>query len=496
MVGGGFDVKKAVHGQSERFVCVSFGKHRVSGMRWRKSSRKMLCVTVLSGGKLWVALLEVQVGREPALIAKESFSIEETSATERKRVVHNFLARAGRRVLFRHIVLRDKAFTKQFQFPSRDMNEIKQMLNLRLPREIPSGLDEIVYHFHPIQGKGDEGLQTSVLVFCVSKELLNQEREALRSFGILPQQIFLSSVALISYAERKVDTKSGLPKVITVGFDGKGEVLLMNRYGIQFSRTFSYETADAVSSVQDALLPIFEFIEHKEGVEAYDFCVGGDIERLASGLFSAHEPAYVSLYRGQEQLSSTEFLLLAGAYVSEEDRDRFNLLPEEVKRTLASARSQVHIGELRFVISLTALVFALLSLCGVGRTSLAIWVLNQKAEALEPSVREIKEAVRSIQTFRKIQREKIRPLDLLAQVHEKAPAGISLGEFEYDEKEGFARLKGRSESQSLINQYVRFLQELEWFSRVDLQYSESISEGMRSQFQFAIQMTLKGKSEK
>ncbi len=461
-------------------------------MKWlEKSSKKTVGFTLVNGDMLEVALYQLQNGSAPQLIAKEEFVIKTTPVAERKRLVSAFLSRAGHRIQFKHLLMRERAFMKQFQFPSRNLAEIKQMLILRLPREIPSALDQIVYHFHPIGGRSQADYQTNVLLFGVSKELIDQERELLKSFGIVPQQILLSSIILSFFIKKKLGPSPGLPRLVLYGANGKGEVILVNDQGVEFSRSFSYDAADLVHSMQDAIQPIFESLEHKEEIKTFDLCVAGDVEKIKDQIFHGSYPNRLSLHPSGENISAVDFLLFAGADVCEENFDQFNLLPEEVKQGIAVAKSETHAAHLRVSFILILLILVFISLFSSVRMLLALSSVNQKLSELEPSVRQTKEVSQALQMIHIVKLKKIRPLDLLVQAHAEAPDGVLLNEFEYDDKEEFVRLKGRSDSQALIDQYVRKLSGVQWFSKVELQYSESTNEGGKSQFQFAIQAVLK-----
>ena len=466
-------------------------------MSWfeKSSSKKIAGITIATGETLQIALYQIQSQGDPQLIGKEEFVIKTTPLSERKRLVHSFISRYGRRIQFQHILMRDRAFTKQFQFPSQNMAEIKQMLALRLPREIPSAIDQIVYHFHPVEHIGKENVQTEILLFGVSKDLVNQERELLKSFGIIPQKIVLSTIVLASFVQKKLGGSSGFPRIVLYGAHGKGEVILVNDRGVIFSRSFTYDSADAIHSLQDAIDPIFEALEKKEEISAYDLCVSGDIEKMKGQLFIGRYPNRVSLHPKELTLSPMNFLLFAGANIYGDD-DRFNLLPEEVKQKIAVAKSETHFAELRFALALTLIVFLIVFFATSIRTAIALSAVNQKLVDLEPSVREIKDISRSAQLLNKIKAQKILPLEILAVAHEKSAGSVSLAEFEYDEKEGSVHLKGRTDSQALVDQYVRALSDVEWFSGVELQYSESTSDGVRSQFQFSINAILKNGSDK
>lgn len=464
-------------------------------MKWiQQPSKRLLGFTVISGEKILAAVYHSQGDGNATLMAKAEFDASQISPAERKKAFHAFVSRLGR-VSFKHILLRDKTFSKQFRFPTRNPNEIKQMLALRLPREIPSAIDEIVYHFHAIQDTSENSFQTNVLLFGASKDIVNQERDLLKSFGLSPQHILLSTMVLWNYAERKLETKTGLPKVVVFGAEGKGEVVLVGDLGVQFSRSFTYDSKEPVHSMQDALLPIFEYLEKKEKVEAYDFCVSGDVDKVKSELFAGEQNS-ISLHPEGKELLPLEFLLYAGACVYREELDRFNLLPEDAKRRIEVARSQSHLADLRIAALEALAVFVLVCVFLTIRMAIAQGVISRKVADLEPSVREIKESVRAAQILQTIKTQKIRPIDLFAQIHEKAPGGISLSEAEYDEREGFLRLKGRTDTQALVNQYVRELEKIDWLSKVELQYSESTSDGIRSQFQFAINAVLKGGTER
>ncbi|MBI4388014.1 MAG: PilN domain-containing protein [Candidatus Omnitrophica bacterium] len=457
----------------------------------KKTSKNITGFTIIYGDSLQMALYHLQSDGTPQLITKEEFALKTTPPTERKRLAHSFLSHGGLKVPFQHLLMREHAFTKQFQFPSKNQVEIKQMLELRLPRDIPSTIDQIVYHFHPISSESQESIQTDVLLFGVSKDLINQERELLKTFGIVPQQIVLSTIVLSSYVMRKINRRSNFPRIILYGAVGRGEVILVEEQGIQFSRSFNYDSADLIHSVHDTVRPVFEALERKyPKAKTYELYIAGEMEQVKDELFLEYYPNRFSLQPAAGNLSPIDFLLFSAAsvYTNEE---RFNLLPDEVKQKIALAKSEIDLAKFRFTWIILVVMFALTFLATSLRMAIALSAVNQKLSSLEPSVREIKEISRSAQMLHLVKTQKIRPLDLLVQIHEKSPQGIALTEFEYDEKGGQVHIKGRTDTQAAVDQYVRVLGAVQWFGQVELQYSESTSDGIRSQFQFAINATLK-----
>jgi Tfp pilus assembly protein PilN len=284
--------------------------------------------------------------------------------------------------------------------------------------------------------------------------------------------------------------------MVLYGGGGRGEVMMVGEGGVRFSRSFNYDVTDAIHSVQEAVHPILESLEQKNDVRAHDLCVAGELEKMKDQLFVGEFPNRFGLPAPSGDVPAVDFLLFAAANIFESAFDDFNLLPEEVKQTIAVEKSAGHTAGLR--LSLVALLAALVltSIFSSLRLVLALSSVNQKLSELEPSIRETKEVSRSIRLMEAVNVRKIRPIDLFARAHEEAPDGILLNEFEYAEKEQLVRLKGRAGDQSLVQQYVRKLEAVPWFSRVDLQYSESTSEGSYSQFQFVVLGLLKKLQER
>ena len=458
---------------------------------WVNRAPKTIGFTLITGGIIQAVLYQYKEGGESFLLAREEFSAQSDSA-ERKRLGQTFLSKAGRHARFVHLLMRERALTKQFRFPSNNLEEISQMLALRLPREIPFSLDQIVYHFHPIGEDQPNNFQTEVLLFGVAKELINQERELLKSFGIFPHQVVLSTVVLSDYVKKKMGATSVLPKAIFYGGGGKGEFVLLRRDRIQLSRSFSYDPLDAVFSIQDETQSIFDSLERQDDTKLFDLCFCGELAKFKDELFAGRFPNRFNLNLADKNLSYIEFFLHAAASTYQEKR-QLNLLPADAKQHLAATKSQDVWSRLRISLVIFAATVILTSVFSSIRMLVAITSLNQKISSLEPSVQATKEIARAVQTLDILKAKKMRALDIFVRVHERASEGISLIEFDYNDKEETVRLKGRADSQSLVDQYVRQLGTLPWFSRVDLQYSESTNEGLKSQFQFSINASFKQK---
>lgn len=460
-------------------------------MTWFKQAPKFIGISALQKEVLHVAIFRADRDGSAHLAKKKEFMANGTMVAETKKELAAFLTGFPKNLPFRHIVQRDRAFTKQFQFPSRSALEIKQMLKLRLPREIPSALEEIVFHFHPIGEEADPAkVQTTVLLFGVSKEAVNQEREALKSYGIHPRQVILSTVAL-SFALADSEKAMAAPTLMLYGIGGKGEAILLSRGVIQFSRSFSYDPSEMHLTVQQGVTPVFQTLESEMEIKSCSLYIAGELESMEGAWFGSRTFVNADIKTSQLQWAPIDFLLNSAARGSWEKCEEFNLVPEEVKRTIEFSKSRQSWSDLRA--ALTMCVFALL-LCFTVlslRTAVAISVLNRKLTQIEPSVKVTKEVARKVKALRMLQVRKVKPIDLFVSAHQEASGDIRLGEFEYVEKEAQVRLKGAASSQSSIDQYVRSLAGIPWLSRAELQYSESVQGALETQLQFSIRATIK-----
>jgi len=455
---------------------------------------KVIGFSLLTGEWLQVALYQYQDGgADPVFLGREEFS-SELDPLERKKRTQAFFAKGGRSIRFVHLLMRERVLAKQFRFPSKNMNEISQMLTLRLPREIPFSIDQIVYHFHPIGNNEQNNFQTDILVFGVSKEQINSEYELLKSFGVVPNQIVLSTILLGEFAKKKSDASSGLSKIVLYGGGGKGELVVFNRNQVEASRSFTYDPADLIFSVQEALQSSFETFAQQEDTKLFDLYFCGEMVKVKNELFEGRYPNRFNLNPAVQNLTYLDFLFYVGANTYREKRE-FNLLPQDVKKSKAREEEAGAWGKLRFAFVKLIAVAVLLSLVVSFRMLIAVANLNHKLSSLESSVKTTREVGRAVQALNILKVKKVKPLDILAQVHEKAPNGIVLSEFEYNDKEEVARLKGHADSQAMVDQYVHALSEIAWFGPVALQYSENAKEAS-SQFEFSIKASLKKSGSK
>lgn len=442
----------------------------------------------MSGGILHAAIYQHQV-QKLVLVAKEQFPIEELSVENRKKAFSALMNQGRGHIPVTHLVARDKSFIKQFEFPSRNMEEIKQMVALRLPREVPFSLDQITYHIHPVRFLSESDVQTSVFLFGITKEMIAQERAVLQTFGIDPKQFVLTSVVLARYVHKQIGTTGTAPKLVIFSERGKGEVAIVSDQSVAVSRTFQYDPDDISTSIPEALQPIIDALNHKEDTSNYDLCLGGDIKSIKNEIFSGSYPNRVNL-GGDEAGGGAQQLLMMAAEAYDGTYEEFNLLPDEDKSRIASADTKRHGYALRFAVILFLGLAAAASFYRSARILIAGQAIQRELKKIEPSIRETKATVRLIQTLYYIEKGKVEPMDLLASIHEQAPDGVLLSEMEYDGKDDFVRIKGKTSNQALVDQFVRQLSQISWLARVDLQYSESAAQSLSPEFQFSIQGVL------
>lgn len=459
---------------------------------FKKETTKLIGVSLLSGDTLHFSILRIPNGGNAQFLAKKDFPVMKLTAAERKHEMHLLLSETGaKNIEFRHLIVRDRAFTKQFQFPSRNIAEIKQMLRLRLPREIPSAIDEIVYHFHQIKAESKiANIQTTVLLFGVSKDAVNHEYDILRSFGIMPNHIILTTVALSGYLRKAHDATHHLPALLIFGNRGKGEAILYDAQGIQMSRTFSYDLIDLAHSTEGSIRPIMDSLDQGGDEKSYSIYLAGELYKTESDWLVTRHTIHTL---GQAEINPLpmDFLFMAGAETPDEECEEFNLLPEDVKGRIYSANVQKSWTTLRASIVACVVSVFLVSLFFSLRALLGTSYLDRQISILEPDVKEVKDISRKVKFLNRLRLDKIRPIDVFVRIHEQAGSEIQLNELDYNSEDKSVRLKGISTSQSAIDRYVKELDSIAWFSKAELQYSESSRDAKDLQFQFAVRASLK-----
>ncbi len=459
---------------------------------FKKESSRVMGVSLIQGDVLHFAILQIPAGGRARCIARKEFAYMKLTAAERKHEMHLLLSETGVKNLeYRHIISRDRAFIKNFQFPSKNLNEIKQMLRLRLPREIPSSIDEIVYHFHPIKSESKIAtVQTAVLLFGVSKDAVTHEYDIIRSFGIMPDSILLSTIALSGYLRKVHDKSRHLPALFLFGFRGKGEAVLYDLQGVQLSRTFSYDLMDLAHTADAGLRPIFDLLDQNGDERSLSVYLGGELYKTESDWLVTRHTIH-ALPEVELNPLPMDFLFAAAAETPDEECEEFNLLPDEIKGRIFTASLQKSWATLRSAVVFGCMSAFLLSLFFPLRELLGISYFNRQLSILDPDVREVKEISRKVKFLNRLRLDKIRPIDVFVRLHEQAGSEIQLSELEYNSEDKSVRLKGISISQSAIDRYVKALGGIAWFSKVELQYSESSRDSRDLQFQFAVRGSLR-----
>ena len=91
---------------------------------------------------------------------------------------------------------RDQAMTQEVFLPLAAQDNLQQVLEYEIERQLPFKRDEIYYDFYPAGKKGEK---LSVYVFAVPKRTLDGLLGMLESFGIKPKGVEITATALANY---------------------------------------------------------------------------------------------------------------------------------------------------------------------------------------------------------------------------------------------------------------------------------------------------------
>ena len=91
---------------------------------------------------------------------------------------------------------RDQAMTQEVFLPLAAQDNLQQVLEYEIERQLPFKRDDIYYDFYPVGKKGEK---LSVYVFAVPKKALDGLLGLLNSFGIKPKGVETTATALANY---------------------------------------------------------------------------------------------------------------------------------------------------------------------------------------------------------------------------------------------------------------------------------------------------------
>lgn len=408
------------------------------------------------------------------------------------------------------------AILKNIEIPSRDPQEIDEIVNLQAGRLTPYSRTEIVVDYINLGTYRQN--YSKLLLIIVTRNTIKRHLDILEGTGIKVELIGLSSEASCHLLHKflKFEPKEAISAFIhldsyftdfSIALEGK----------VMFIRSIPIGVVHLVAEREQAQNRFVE--EVKKSLETYQ---SEDIDKSPTSLIltgateglkslelllnnTLHIPTkslpyleYFPLSSQAQQTASlltarTSFLNVMSPLITLETV-RLNLLPEEIKlhRSFEKrAKEVVKSGIL--VLS----VFVLIYLIFIGRIYLKstyLKILNSKYPPLEEEARKLEKDFDHIQLRKKYLSQRGYSLEVLSELYSAIPLEMRISEIKFDEEKRFS-IKGTALTTAVVFSFIDKMEESVYFQDIKTRYTTKRKEGKRdvTDFEILCQVSEQGK---
>lgn len=391
------------------------------------------------------------------------------------------------------VIPRSLVTVRYLQLPTTNPNELKNMIDMQVVRQIPYTREEMIYDYHII-GLTEEGY-TKVLLVIAHRDIVSKYLKILEHVGIVPDSIELDSLSIvelcrfvnagkdkifvdekpivildIDYANTNiVILKGGVPtftRAVSIGnmqLSGKtpppvgkdwvaewvGEI---NRSLIVFQREQAVNIEKVVVIGQSQVIAgklsfpgsSFDLTPYLEGVSLKDLCLG-------------------------EGGTEVSFLSLLGA-IREWPNTSVNLIPEEIINIRISRQKR------KSLLVTGLLVAGIIGTLGltfdkkIQDRKVYLSLLEKRLKETSPMAKELEIKKERLALIKKQISVSGSSLDILREFYSIIPQRTSLNVFIYDDIQGVS-IKGASPAMSEVFDLIPKLENSMYFENVINRYA-------------------------
>jgi type IV pilus assembly protein PilM len=440
-------------------------------------------------------------------------------------------------------VSRHATIVKNVFLPSDDREEIKNMINFEMEKQIPFPVDKGITDYVILNYcafNKTEVHQSEVCLLATKTETVSRHMALLKAAGLEPGVILLNSLAVAQASVKDWQKKkkdNTVYAIINIGNQftdidliHKGELisgrsinlggmnlslLIESRLHVDYNeaetikRGISEETLEAqiISGLKEIAdewkkdlaeeikVSLNLFKKERQNLEINDIILAGGGSKLY-GLQAyliqnlKMNVEYADPFVGLEPVVPREnaylYSVSAGlALFGDRSISRLNFIPGDIQEKQQKKKMRrkilVYGGVIAFIIGLvTATSFE-----RVARYQLEINKLNDQIKKIEPLIQETKLMKEQMDEQRQAIGGSVSPLDVMREISVLCPANVYLTNFSY-EKGGVTEIKGRTLSHSDVSKFSTALDKSPYFTKIEIKRSESTTYGKTNLVDFEI----------
>jgi type IV pilus assembly protein PilM len=388
------------------------------------------------------------------------------------------------------IISREKAMVRRISLPAVDRQEIDSMVSFEITKQTPYSREEIVADYKIL--KSDEQGYSNVMLFVSPKTEIAKIHDIVKSAGGNPRRIVLSSEAMAGwfrFSEKRFAEKVN-NCIVDIDHDST-EIMITSDKGLEFSRTVSMGASELQKGVNDMNSIWSRLVDEiKRSVSKYQKENQPDQENTTEFIVTGASSVSDSFNRFLSTAVHDKCIVLpvfsfpvllegalgelgvpgdvsvcaicGGAYLEKP----INLMPDEHK-----IRHSYQSKFRKVIMALAALMVLFIIICSVLATQ-----IYQKKQSLEqirsiysqiqPVVEQTEEKMYKLGIVKNYLSDGESSLEVIYNLYELMPPGISLVDFNYDDLSKAIRFNGRAGRMSDVFKLVTILEESGVFNNV------------------------------
>ncbi len=397
------------------------------------------------------------------------------------------------------VISREQVITRTVKFPSTDVTELAQMVELYAKGQLPYPREQLVMDWYVVDHQ--EGFSTVAIVAC-QRDVVDRHVSLLREAGLSPRLLTVSSWGLLGWY-RQLRRAAAEPVLIVNIDDTRTDLVLLTARGIISTRSIGQGMQDWSGSGD-----VMEFLAletersrtaiRKEltGSEARSVILTGLgpqgqwAEPLAARLGLPVEVVEsVRPFSGRRlSLPPGASPVVSGGLACGTLRELLDLSPPEL-HAHAQRRRQVRevaaIGTL--LLSLVVATTGVLAL-RVARERRVAVQLDEAVAAMEPAAKRLQQRSRSSQLVGSMLETRRRLARALADIFQQTPSTVTLQGVAFERARSEVGLRGHAESTQAVLDYLKQLGKVGGVGEVYLKYStrRSTPAGERIDFEVVL----------
>jgi len=411
---------------------------------------------IVEFSELWVKAVLIETQKMQSKVSNIFLEQLAPNVSNFSAAVNNIFIKTGKsRNLDVTVVLnRSKITVRKVDMPSRDTQEIEQMLGLHVIRQVPYPKEEIVWGYENL---GFDGISNSRILLAVChRNMLRNIFNAFVSLNILPDRMLLSSQGVIHYLAACLKDKALMqPACLILDIDyNSSEFMLVTKQQLNSSIVISSgilqlktdeDKARFIGELKQGLLAFRGDLDQVKMVNLFitgAAAVPGGLAALIEKELSVKTQVIISKdalnYGGVSQEVSAS-AVLGFAYQYKKDDISFTLPEAQVKKEMKHKIQQfslIGINVIYLFVLLGLVFFTSLN----QRQSLKD-KLDVRIKSLKAKTDTLVGVSDTINTVRQYTDTRQTALNYLSELTRLCPESVVISNFSWEKKKGFS-IKG------------------------------------------------------